>query len=436
MSEPRRKITPCPEKSGALTATLIFAAVASLFIILATEFPQLYILATYEDLPGEWTQAFFFTATLITSLLLARKSHPYRLFFALLALACFYVVGEEISWGQRLFSFTSPEFFQRHNLQQEFNLHNFLTGPTATWQKRAIELGLVAALVGYGLLYPLLQRNGNRLARWFKEHGLPVPPLSLSPYFVTGALCELRLFSFNEAEIAELLIAMALAFLTLHHFLLTQEDRGRTPPWLEATAMVGVVLACLAGAGSVSWYCWTAPELHKQMAKRITAGQKKFGQRYYRYGDWQNSAILYKALLVKTPEDRVLLRSLASTYKEMGDEQSFLSTNVKAIRLDMIQYGRNPRQIAVNLSLFESFQQNGRQEKARLHLTRAMEESRNKVLLEPYNAGSFYWYGKCLQAKGETNAAKEQFARAVSMKPTSKRYLQAYRKSLHELNNS
>ena len=37
-------------------------------------------------------------------------------------------------------SFASPEFFQRHNLQQEVNLHNFLTGPTATWQKKIIEI--------------------------------------------------------------------------------------------------------------------------------------------------------------------------------------------------------------------------------------------------------------------------------------------------------
>ncbi len=424
MSEPRRDVTW-------MTAIVIFLWVVSLFAVLATQFPQLYLLATYEDLPGEWTQVFFFTTTLITSLLLVTKTNPNRLFFALLALACLYVVGEEISWGQRLFSFTSPEFFQRHNLQQEVNLHNFLTGPTATWLKRLIEIGLVAGLVGYGLIYPLLQRSGNRPAQWLADHGLPVPPLYLSPYFVTGALCEIRLFSFNEAEIAELLIAMALAFLCLHHLLLNREGQVHAP-WVPATVMIGVVFLSLAGAGFVSWYCWNSPELHEQMTKRITAGQKKFAQRYCRYDDWQNAATLYEALLSKRPENRALLRSLAQTYKEMGDEQKFLATNGKAIRLDMMQYGRNPRQIAVNLSLFQSFQQNGKQEKAQLHLAKAMVESRDKVLLEPYNAGSFYWYGKCLQAIGDTAAAREQFAQAVSMNPRSKKYLQAYRKNLQK----
>lgn len=416
--------------TAAITATIVYGVVVSLFVVLAANFPQLYILATYEDLPGEWIQAFFFTATLILSLLLTRYKHPYRLFFAFLALACFYVVGEEISWGQRLFSFTSPDFFQRHNLQQEVNLHNFLTGPIATWQKRSIEIALVAALVGYGLLYPLLQRKGNRLAQWASGHGLPVPPLYLSPYFITGALCEVRLFSFNEAEIAELLIAIALAFLTLHYLLLYRDDRMHVTPRITAITMVGVILACLAGAGSMSWYCWKSPELHSQMAKRITAGQKKFAKRYYRYGDWQNAADLYETLLIKKPEDRVLLRSLARTYKKMGEEQKFLATNDKAIRLDMMHYSRDPRQVAVNLSLFHSFQQNGKNEKAQFHLAKATKESRNKALLEPNNANSFYWYGKCLQAKGDIAAANEQFARAMSMKPTSKKFLQAYRRSL------
>jgi tetratricopeptide (TPR) repeat protein len=430
MSEPQRNTRISARDTAGLTATILFVGVASLFVIMAVKFPQLYILATYEDLLGEWTQVFFFAATLIGSLFLTRYTHPYRLFFAVLALACFYVVGEEISWGQRLFSFASPEFFQHHNLQQEVNLHNFLTGPTATWQKRIVEIGLVAGLAGYGLIYPLLQRNGNRLAQWLADHGLPVPPLYLSPYFITGALCEVRLFSFNEAEIAELLIAMALAFLTLHYILLNQGEQAPVTPWMPAIAMAGVVLICFSGAGSVSWYCWKSPRLHSQMAKRITAGQKKFAKRYCRYGDWQNAAGLYESLLSKNPEDRGLLRSLARTYKEMEDEQRSLAANDKTIPLDMIHYRWDPRQIAVNLSLFQSLQETGKKDKGLPYLARAMEESHNKVLSEPDNADSFHQCGKCLQAKGDTSADKEQVARAVSMKPASKKYLQAYRGSL------
>lgn len=36
--------------------------------------------------------------------------------------------GEELSWGQHLLGFSSTEFFNEHNLQQETNLHNLVPG--------------------------------------------------------------------------------------------------------------------------------------------------------------------------------------------------------------------------------------------------------------------------------------------------------------------
>ena len=438
MKDRQRKKDIRGQDGAGVTAIILWVVIVSIFVVLVEKFPQLYILATYEDLPGEWTQVFFFAATFFSCLILIRYPNPYRVFFSLLALACFYVVGEEISWGQRLFSFASPEFFQRHNLQQEVNLHNFITGPVATWPKRIVEISLVAGLVGYGLIYPLLQRSGNRPAQWLADHGLPVPPLYLSPYFVTGALCEVRLFSFNEAEIAELLIAMALVFLTLHHqhLLLKQEGQVHASRGL-AMAMVGVTLFALIGAGSMSWYSsWSSPELFKQTQQRIKAGQYKFAGRYSRYGDWRNAANLYERLIAYSPKDRELLRSLAGCFKEMGDKESSRETNSKAIRLDMMIYGRNPRNVPVNLSLFESFIQNGNKEKAEFHLAKAMAESHDKVMFEPYNASSFYWYGRCLELQGYASAAKDQFAKAVSIQPESKKYLKAYRKILLKIQKS
>lgn len=111
MKELKRVSQVFGEGETGLIATIIFIDVVALFVIFAAKFPQLYILATYEDLPGEWAQVFFFAATLGGSLFLVRHPNPHRFFFALLALACFYVVGEEMSWGQRLFAFESPEFF-------------------------------------------------------------------------------------------------------------------------------------------------------------------------------------------------------------------------------------------------------------------------------------------------------------------------------------
>ena len=40
------------------------------------------------------------------------------------ALLMFVFMGEEISWGQRILGFGTPEVLMEINHQQEFNLHN------------------------------------------------------------------------------------------------------------------------------------------------------------------------------------------------------------------------------------------------------------------------------------------------------------------------
>lgn len=64
--------------------------------------------------------------------------------------AGFYIAGEEISWGQQIFYWQTPEYMQEINDQGETNLHN-----TSSWfdQKPRILLELWA-LIG-GILVPL-----------------------------------------------------------------------------------------------------------------------------------------------------------------------------------------------------------------------------------------------------------------------------------------
>ena len=50
----------------------------------------------------------------------ARRNHAYLL----LALFFFFVFGEEISWGQRIWGIDGGAFFKTMNAQQETNLHN------------------------------------------------------------------------------------------------------------------------------------------------------------------------------------------------------------------------------------------------------------------------------------------------------------------------
>ncbi|MDX9835333.1 MAG: hypothetical protein RBT36_09010 [Desulfobulbus sp.] len=82
-----------------------------------------------EDRAIEWLTFAFFLGAALTGLGIVGK-HSARMdrkvICILLGLSAFYLVcaGEEISWGQRVFGFSTPEAIIEHNQQQEFNVHN------------------------------------------------------------------------------------------------------------------------------------------------------------------------------------------------------------------------------------------------------------------------------------------------------------------------
>ena len=103
----------------------------------------------------ELSTAFFAFLACLFALRAARLAHrelPQRqwIWFALVAFGCFYIGGEELSWGQQLWHWQTPEAIGVLNRQHETNLHNM-----SSWfnekPRILVELGV---LVG-GVLAPL-----------------------------------------------------------------------------------------------------------------------------------------------------------------------------------------------------------------------------------------------------------------------------------------
>lgn len=63
-------------------------------------------------------------------------------------LLMFVFAGEELSWGQRLFGFATPEVVGRSNIQNEFNLHNL-----AFFQSRVL---LPLMMMMTSIIFPLI----------------------------------------------------------------------------------------------------------------------------------------------------------------------------------------------------------------------------------------------------------------------------------------
>lgn len=107
-----------------------------------------------------------------------------------LAVVLFIFAGEEISWGQRVFHFKTPEFLARMNYQRETNVHNLniLSGRYAEgqgkWSPFVVNSSRLFVLfaAGFLLFIPLLARN-KRISGWAARLNIPIAPLYIGIFF-------------------------------------------------------------------------------------------------------------------------------------------------------------------------------------------------------------------------------------------------------------
>lgn len=82
-----------------------------------------------EDAFSEYLQAlnYFVAACLSTLVSILAKRHGLAflsLLYLLLGLGLAFVSFEEVSWGQRIFAISTPEYFGKNNVQDELTIHN------------------------------------------------------------------------------------------------------------------------------------------------------------------------------------------------------------------------------------------------------------------------------------------------------------------------
>lgn len=109
------------------------------------------------------------------------KSWPLlRWAIILFALACFYIAGEEHSWGQWFFYWDTPEFWGDINRQNETNLHNTIY----VFNQLPQNLLKIAIVIG-GLVLPLSYRARRLVAR-FPIITVLTPSVEIVPVALTA----------------------------------------------------------------------------------------------------------------------------------------------------------------------------------------------------------------------------------------------------------
>lgn len=115
------------------------------------------------------------------------KSMKWIIFNILLIAFLFFGFGEEISWGQRIFSIESNEFFSEHNLQGETNLHNL--------KLFGLKINIIIFTYGLGLIFgfyiflaTFLFKKNNFFNNLVNQFGVPLPRFKHSIYFVIATI--------------------------------------------------------------------------------------------------------------------------------------------------------------------------------------------------------------------------------------------------------
>lgn len=143
--------------------------------------------------------------------------------YALFGAFCILIAMEEISWGQRILDFKTPEGLKKDNVQDEFNIHNLEPIQELLFLFYSL-VGAFACISAVLWLVPALRRQ-----RWFRLLSVcPCLVLYFLPVLVYG-IYRLRLgswsdmrrhFSYDQARMISLIqepveLALAAGFLLI-----------------------------------------------------------------------------------------------------------------------------------------------------------------------------------------------------------------------------
>jgi len=157
----------------------------------------LYIAATYsvlfldkrmvihlgeEDGVFEWFDFIFCMGSAFLFFILFFKTNTVqkksKYAFLILGLLFLFGAGEEISWGQRIFGWGTPDFFKHNNLQGELTIHNL-----AILQKRTANRLFLLFSICYCFFVPMLASFFHSFNKWMDAYNIPVPSVFIGLFF-------------------------------------------------------------------------------------------------------------------------------------------------------------------------------------------------------------------------------------------------------------
>ena len=188
---------------------------------------------TTEDGVIENATVFVYFCSFIFSILIAKQFKSKKILFTLfliLGIGFFFISFEEISWGQRLFDFESPDWFPE-NIQDETTIHNL-----EVFQSHRNTSYVIVSFIGAfsWVIFPQIKRivNVGKNYEIFLEYALPSKVLfsyffsvlifkltmkHLPREFISGHT-SLDFFINYDSEFFELILGLGIMLFVFHTF--------------------------------------------------------------------------------------------------------------------------------------------------------------------------------------------------------------------------
>lgn len=206
--------------------------VGVLYMMLGSYFfsPAQLIMINSEDGLIEYMSVLFFIICFLLSSVISIKLYRQNqliraVMHTILAVTFFLMVGEEISWGQRIFNLKTLEILKQANVQDENNFHNLFG--------YFIDHLFIAAILIYGFVLPFVAHFKVFYRKLFDFMGVPIASLDLAIGFLIVSMHQRWIVyffispppGFRIEELRELLVAIALSLLMYESWQLLTNDK-------------------------------------------------------------------------------------------------------------------------------------------------------------------------------------------------------------------
>lgn len=175
--------------------------------------------------------------------LINRKKHqPTAVLCLSLVIILFLMAGEELSWGQRIFNWKTPDLIATYNIQKETNFHNLAT-----------QLFQNMLYFGGWILLILLPLFNSSLTRWLHNHKLAyladfLPPQQFTLIFAPAFMLSDPLLAnyqtasgvYYNSNLFIILGTIAAIIIILHNQL-KQNQNWRQPALILALSIITMV---------------------------------------------------------------------------------------------------------------------------------------------------------------------------------------------------